>query len=176
MTAEPSTERAPSDEPLTWRSKARATRPISERFWAKVCKTDGCWTWTASTNRYGYGKIGSGGRYGGWVQAHRLSFEMAFGRIPAGMCVLHRCDNPPCVRPDHLFLGSPADNIHDMIAKGRRPMRRVAGERNGRARLTAQIVHEIRDSDVPARELAQRFGVTPAAVRHVRTGRNWKTA
>jgi hypothetical protein len=95
--------------------------PVAERFWDKVRKQDGdgCWEWTANTNNQGYGFIGSGPPQRKPLLAHRVSFEIAFGPIATGMCVLHRCDNPLCVRPDHLFLGTLRDNTQDSIAKGR---------------------------------------------------------
>ena len=103
---------------------------IAERFWRYVRKTDGCWEWTGATQFPGYGKLGlgDGARVG---YAHRISWELHYGSIPEGMEVLHRCDNPPCSRPDHLFLGSQADNLADMRAKGRayRPPNRWAKRR-----------------------------------------------
>ena len=95
-------------------------KTLKARFWEKVDKTDDCWVWISSKisskpNR-GYGRI--------WVNgkpelAHRISWEIANGPIPKGMQVLHRCDNPSCVRPDHLFLGTQRDNMQDSIEKGR---------------------------------------------------------
>lgn len=90
--------------------------PLETRFWQRVEKTDGCWRWTGPLHAFGYGLIWRGGNN---VGAHRISWEIHVGPIPDGLFVLHRCDNPPCVRPDHLFLGTQADNIHDMVAKGR---------------------------------------------------------
>jgi hypothetical protein len=91
---------------------------IESRFWPKVKKGDGCWLWQASLDRKGYGTIR---RKDGesTLRAHRVSFEIAFGPIPAGMCVLHKCDTPRCVRPDHLRLGTFKDNSQDASAKGR---------------------------------------------------------
>ncbi len=92
---------------------------LEERYWAKVEKTnDGCWGWVSGTDAFGYGRlIAPGGRKN--LKAHRVSWELHNGPIPGGMCVLHRCDNPPCSNPDHLFLGTKADNVADMNAKGR---------------------------------------------------------
>lgn len=92
-------------------------KTTNERFWEKVNKSGECWTWTACTHhQWGYGHFRAGGKL---VTAHRYSWELHNGPIPPGMRVCHRCDNPPCVRPAHLFLGTDADNAHDMIAKGR---------------------------------------------------------
>ena len=98
-------------------------RPMADRFWPKVNKISGvwwngteCWVWVASFGSTGYGQIHDGTRL---IGAHVASYRIAFGAIPDGLWVLHRCDNPACVRPDHLFLGTRIDNVHDMHAKGR---------------------------------------------------------
>ena len=103
-------------------------RPLVERFWEKVVKTPTCWLWTAAAQG-GYGVIGDPHRKGRVLRAHRVSWELHDGPIPSGMDVLHRCDTPACVRPDHLFLGTAADNIADMFAKGRQPDRRAPRNR-----------------------------------------------
>jgi hypothetical protein len=91
---------------------------LEDRFWSKVQRSDGCWLWTGASTWQGYGLIHHHGRRG-MVSVHRLSWTIANGGIPAGLQVLHRCDNPPCVNPDHLWLGTNADNIADKLAKGR---------------------------------------------------------
>ena len=99
------------------------SRPVEERFWEKVQKTEGCWLWTGCmrAGKFQYGRL----RFPRRMElAHRASWILAYGPIPPGdgfhgTCVLHRCDNPRCVRPDHLFLGTMKDNIHDMFRKGR---------------------------------------------------------
>lgn len=95
--------------------------PPEVRLWSKVpVRGDGCWEFAGAKSHKGYGQLPIW-RDGRSIprSAHRLSWELANGPIPAGMSVLHRCDNPPCVRPDHLFLGTQSDNMQDMVAKGR---------------------------------------------------------
>jgi hypothetical protein len=89
---------------------------VSLRFWRKVIKIEHCWEWAAYKNKKGYGQIKIQGKVLG---AHRVSWLLAVGEIEAGLCVLHTCDNPKCVRPDHLFLGTNADNVDDKYKKGR---------------------------------------------------------
>lgn len=99
--------------------RARAPRPLAERFWAKIQKTEGCWLWIGGHNAEGYGRLGRGERGSVIDYAHRVSWEIANGPIPDGLWALHRCDNPRRVRPDHLFLGDRSDNMRDCYAKGR---------------------------------------------------------
>lgn len=91
---------------------------LMERFWNKVDTSNECWNWTGSKNKDGYGSVGSGLR-SRTMLAHRMSYAINVGEIPKGMCVCHKCDNPSCVRPDHLFLGTRKDNMQDMVRKGR---------------------------------------------------------
>lgn len=123
----------------------------------------GCWEWNGSRNANGYGQVAAG-RYDGRVcrpaLAHRAAIEVFGGQDPAGMVVCHKCDNPPCINPDHLFLGTPADNARDMSAKHRNRI----GENHGGVRLTDAQVAEIRErygaGGVTQRSLALDFGVS----------------
>jgi hypothetical protein len=103
------------------------TATDTARLWAKVTQTPTCWPRSGAQDKDGYTRLHAGGRE---IRAHRLAWELANGSVvPAGACVLHRCDNPPCVRPDHLFLGTKGDNNRDRHGKGRD----AAGTRNGRS-------------------------------------------
>lgn len=95
----------------------RFPRPLAVRLWERVDKSGDCWLWTGPCNNKGYGVFGIG--HSGKTTTHRLSWELTFGVVPAGLFVLHRCDNPPCCRPEHLFIGTNSDNIKDSVAKGR---------------------------------------------------------
>lgn len=93
---------------------------MAKRLWAKVTRSDGCWIWTGATHPNGYGHLrGEGGVAAPFVYAHRAVYELTFGPIPDGLSVCHTCDNPRCVRPDHLWLGTASDNMRDCVAKGR---------------------------------------------------------
>lgn len=159
---------------MTWTAEARAARwrrneTQEDRFWARVQKTDSCWEWTGPVRGKGYGAV----RFDGRMQsAHRVSWEMANGPIADGLHVLHRCDNPPCINPDHLFLGTQQDNTDDMLAKGRA----ARGVVNGRAKLTPVQVEEIREAHASGRgvsDLARHYGVARITVRKIVTGQSW---
>ena len=122
--------------------KQRTVRPLADRFWERVKKTATCWLWTGATNGVGYGLIGKGRAGEGNAYAHRVSWEIHFGPIPAGLYVCHSCDNPPCVRPDHLFVASNSQNIIDARDKGRLTRQHGTGRPN--AKLTDADVAEIR--------------------------------
>lgn len=98
--------------------------PIEVRFWSKVIKKDGCWGWSGSKTTFGYGKIKNGEWF---TNAHRISWQIHFGDIPKGQSILHKCDNPECTNPDHLFLGSQRDNMRDMLTKRAGKMEKEAG-------------------------------------------------
>jgi hypothetical protein len=140
------------------RRSYRHTREQSiAAFWAKVTKTDGCWTRSGASNGQGYSIATLDGQR---IYAHRLSYILHFGGIPDGLDVLHKCDNPPCVRPDHLFAGTHRDNMTDMVAKNRHDGSgiRIAlaalaadrsvmarGEGHGQSKVTENMVRDIRE-------------------------------
>jgi hypothetical protein len=144
----------------------KVTRPMEERFWEKVCKTRGCWLWTACTDGKGYGSFTP--RTNHKMTAHRMSWVLTHGSIGKGYSVLHRCDNPLCVRPNHLFLGTQADNIADMVEK----KRQAIGE-SCNSRLTATQVRKIRNSNEPAEVIGKRFGIHKRHVFRIRSGERW---
>ena len=123
----------------------------------------GCWLFDGSLNEKGYGRVRVFGR--GIVKAHRLMFESVFGQ-PRN-CVCHRCDVRACINPDHLYDGTQAENVADMVTRGRR------GTPN--ARLTKAAVAAIRASSSPATALGAEFGVTPTHIRALRRGVHWPT-
>lgn len=127
----------------------------------------GCIEWIGAINDGGYGNVWFNGRY--W-RAHRLSYETHFGVIPDGLHVCHRCDNRRCINPDHLFVGTDADNLRDMARK----KRSTWGSRNPQARLTDDAVRMIRTSPLSTRELACLFCVGEGAVNDARSGRRWR--
>lgn len=141
-----------------------------DRFWSKVNKSGKCWLWTGASYKDGYGKFRFRGQT--W-SAHRVVWVLVYGEIPEGMDVLHIvCDNPPCVNPDHLKLGTRAENNADRAGKGRNDCK--AGERNPRVKLTEEQVRAIRASTDTQRAWAERLGVSPSTVQAVRSGRNWR--
>ncbi len=149
--------------------------PVSTRykFWRRVSREAGCWLWLAGKTKQGYGRF----KYNGYdrVMAHRFSWEIHNGTIPDGLFVLHKCDNPPCVRPDHLFLGTKRDNIDDAISKGRwgGP---VPGSAHPFARLTEDAVLEIRRrlaAGEYGRDLAREFAVGEMTISDIRRRKTW---
>jgi hypothetical protein len=148
-------------------------RPVGDRFWEKVVKTEGCWLWTGAHDKYGYGSIRTGGRT---FKAYRVGYELQCGPIPPGGHVCHRCDNPPCVRGDHLFIGDHAANMADMRAKGRMRTPKVHGVHNANATLTDEIALEIiarGDRGERHADIASALAISKPTVQHVLCGRTW---
>jgi hypothetical protein len=152
-----------------------------EDFWARSIPEpmSGCWLWMGGVQSKGYGLMNFRGRK--WY-AHRLALHLS-GRDPGDLCVLHRCDNPPCVNPDHLRIGTSADNTLDMIRKGRGlwpgPRNPRRGQNGTTAKLTAAQVAEIRfllAGKMSQRAIGARYGVTQATVSDIRCGRTWSTS
>jgi hypothetical protein len=140
------------------------------RFWSRVEKSDGCWLWQGCTNDYGYGQAHWGTRSHG---AHRVSWELANGPVPAGRCVMHSCDNRLCVNPAHLSVGTNGDNNRDRHAK----RRDATGARNPNTRLSPDDVRAIRlalAAGATKRGLARVYGVSDTAIRNVCRGKNHK--
>lgn len=149
--------------------------PLLERFWRRAGRTDdarACWEWRGYREQDEYGRITKDRKI---LLAHRLSWEIHNGPIPVGMAVCHRCDNPPCVNPAHLFLGSNQDNLHDRDAKGRTP--RAPGIRNGMAKLTDAIVvamREDRGRGLTYDQLAAKYGINRSACCAICLRQKWK--
>lgn len=148
----------------------RVKEPIRVRFEKKFTKVDGgCWEWDACKNEYGYGVFSYEGKP---MQAHRVSWEIYVGSKPDNMCVLHRCDNPGCVNPAHLFLGTRTDNANDRDNKGRVQH----GEKHYNAKLTEAKVIEIRSRYAAGErqcDMACEYGVDPAAISLIVNRHTW---
>lgn len=147
---------------------------IEDRFWSHVAKSGDCWEWVGTRRRDGYGVFWSGERQ---VRAHRFAWELQNGPVPFGLSLCHSCDNPPCVRPDHLFVGTQRENLADMTRKGRRRTRgkEQRGMRNTAAKLTDEQVAHIKGMAAAGHyqdDIAARFGITRANVSYI-TRKTW---
>ncbi len=155
--------------------EALAEAEEAARFWSNVRKGHGdqCWVWAAGTMGRGYGHVRIGGVD---TSAHRLSWTITFGQIQPGLCVCHRCDNPPCIRPDHLFLGTQGENQRDASRKRRLVGNRYAfGELSARAKLTESEVLQIRAASGRQVDIAAAFGVNQQHVSSIKRGvRCWQ--
>lgn len=140
-----------------------------DRFWRSVKKTPSCWLWSASTDTNGYGQIKHNGKA---VTVHRFSYELHKGKIPKGnwygtTCVMHKCDNPRCVNPGHLILGTQQENLKDRDSKGRLA-----------SKINRKIADEIRRLYIPRKvsqyKLAKRYGISRSAVEDIIHNRTWR--
>lgn len=161
---------------------------VRERFWVKVKKTSGCWEWTASLNQHGYGnlpsRIGAAGK--NELLSHRVSWIINIGPIPDGADVLHQCDNPKCVRPDHLFLGTHAENMKDMKNKGRHGSVRTKeyfqrgsvhyAYRVRGKKITKEIASEILAMRGSQASIGNQYGVSQSMVSKIKCGKGWHLA
>jgi len=131
------------------------SRPLLDRFWDKVERRDcsDCWPWTGATTFGGYGVIGLGRRR--LLRAHRVSYEAHYGPIPDGAVVRHTCDNPSCVNPSHLLIGTQKDNMADKIERGRASRRK---------KLSDRAVQEIRASSDTVRRIANKYDISAGYV------------
>jgi hypothetical protein len=145
-----------------------------KRFWDKVSipPEGGCWTWTARKDRAGYGEF----RLDGTKKAHRVSFSIANPEVEiAGLCVCHHCDNPACVNPDHLFVGTHADNVADKVRKGRGRFKPHIGMKNGSAKLHDNTIRRIRMVAGFVRQtvLANALGVSQTVISNIIIRKTW---
>ena len=144
-----------------------------EKFLAKVCPdvASGCWLWQGLVRPDGYGNAHFERKRQG---AHRVAWKLFRGEIGPGLVVCHKCDVRACVNPEHLFLGTTAENMEDMTAKGRCPR----GENHGSAKLTADQVIRIKSMLAEDRlyisEIALEFGVSQTAIRDIKSGKTWR--
>lgn len=150
--------------------------PLTDRFFGMVGQktANGCILWGGQRDKHGYGTIFSGPRPRKHLLAHRVSYEIFRGPIPAGLGVLHECDNPPCINPYHLFLGTQADNMADKMHKGRQ----CPGEQHYLHKLTEADVRAIRNrylqGDESYAQLGKEFGVHEGTIKQIIRGKSWK--
>lgn len=145
-----------------------------EDFWKKVDikGPDDCWNWLSTKNELGYGFYRFNKKFN---KSHRLSYIFTFGEIPEGLCVCHKCDNPSCVNPNHLFLGTMKDNTQDMIKKGRAIIRK--GEKHHKAKLTEEQVLEIRclyKQGISQKDLAFKYNISIPTISQIINNILWK--
>ena len=140
----------------------------STRFWNKVKKGSGCWEWTGFCNPYG--RFNLGGRYGKIVSAHRFAWTIIHGEVPISKIVCHTCDNPKCVKLEHLVLGTHKYNTQDALSKGRM----AVGEKAGRSKLKDSDVVSIRKDIRSYRKIAADYAISGSCVGQIKTGKRWK--
>lgn len=150
--------------------KAGHHLPLSSKFFNRVEKTDYCWIWTGP-KRKGYGHVWVNGET---VRAHRASWILSFGAIPDGLLVLHKCDNPSCVNPEHLYIGTHSDNMRDKVERDRCAHLDRSGERGGRTVLTNEIVLSIRADSRMNKDIAAAYGVDRSTISDIKRRKSWK--
>ncbi len=159
-------------------TEKRPRGTLEERFWTKVNKAgpDECWEWTGKRERQGYGRIMSGPKGGPQLMAHKVSYEIHKGKVPKGLIVRHICDNPCCVNPAHLLVGTYADNTADMFERGRDSVRSPSrtGENHHGSKLTEELVREIRKSDKSSYWWAKKLGMSASPIDKVKWYKTWK--
>jgi hypothetical protein len=149
--------------------------PDSDRFWKFVIKTENCWIWIGGTDENGRGIFTPYKRKA--TRAYRFSWELVKGPIPKGLNICHNCDNPICVNPEHLFIGTQKDNLDDMVDKGRHNPISFPGDKNPNAKLTKEATLEIKNSiDIPSKDLAIKYKVHIETIRRIRRQQGWVTS
>lgn len=148
---------------------ARLTLEDRSRKYSRLNAETGCIEWIGSKSKFGYGRVRVGENI---LSAHRAAWESVNGEIPDGLCVLHKCDNPPCINVDHLFLGTQADNVADMNAKGRQAVNK--GEGNPRAKLTDEHIKRIRQDVRLRSEIAIDYGISRVYVGSIQREDVWR--
>jgi len=152
----------------------KLTEEQLKRFWDKVAikGNDECWEWRAGKNKHGYGKIKIRGIMKNDILAHRVSYTITKGEIPKGLFICHKCDNPPCVNPSHLFLGTPKDNSDDMINKRRD--RKASGRiQIGHAKITQELANQIRAENLTGMELSRKYGLSKSTISGIKNRKTW---
>jgi hypothetical protein len=163
----------PAEKSTVFCSRKCYRRPLTDRFWEKVVKTDSCWLWTGSVGSHGRGQIELNGVN---LATHRVSWELHNGPVPDGLFVLHSCpggENPRCCNPAHLRLGTHTDNMADMVARGRSGF----GEKNSAARLTDAAVIKIRVRRAAGdteKELAAAYCISKGTVGRITRRETWR--
>lgn len=153
-------------------------RDLIDYFWARVAKSSNCWIWRGSFFSNGYGSIPTKKLKGKASLAHRISWELANGPIQNGKLVLHKCDNPACVRPSHLFIGTHSDNYADAKSKNRIRYGTSPGVKSGNSKFTMRDIEKIRrlaaDGKLTAVEIANSFGVNPRTISRIAVGKSYR--